>query len=166
MSLAHLCGRLCQAQGPAWRKVLQKCWNEKCETVKGKEDMNGSIYKAISFCHRPVLREEGPGWILARQNIPHPRRALKVKLGAIDQKSPLKSSQHLWVHKSPTDACVTPKYVFSSDVNSINPGSFNTWGKHSSPCPLPEGTPFLPPLPKEGKSPGPDLLSRIPCVLF
>lgn len=101
----------------------QKCLNEKSETVKGKVGVNGSVYKAIFFLPQLAWLDPGSELDLSRENIPHPRRALKVKLRAIEQKSSLKSSQHLWGHGCPPDA-------FSSCVNSINhPPRFSYLGK-------------------------------------
>ena len=84
--------------------------------------INGSIYNAI-FHHCSISRG-GPRLDISRENISHPRRALKAKLRATDQKSSLKFSQHLGMHGSPTDACVVPTYAFSSGISNIKPWEF------------------------------------------
>lgn len=105
----------------------QKCLNGKSETVKGKAGVTGSSYEAIFFFHSWPGCIQGLGRLLAKENIPHPGRASKIKLRAMDQKSSLNSSQHPWVHRCPTDA-------FSSGINSINPTGFGENALAHIPC--------------------------------
>lgn len=133
----------------------QKCLNEKSETVKGKVGVNGSVYKAIFFLPQLAWLDPGSELDLSRENIPHLRRALKVKLRAIEQKSSLKSSQHLWGHGCPPDA-------FSSSVNNITPPQVFILGEKVPAHVLCREDP---PLPKEEESTGPGAAPLCICLM-